>query len=184
MNNNNQSETIAGLAEQFGRQIFQVAYRIVGDRHLAEDITQDVFLRLFKKSVDECAQIDNWQAYLKRMAIFASYDVLRKKVRLSEVPYDLNHSSNMQESNHLRPDQNLLFQRDISHFRRALLSLSKTEASAFILRFVEEFTYSEIASQLKLTPSNVGVVINRAKKKLTRLLSQSQFLGESHESVS
>jgi len=105
---------IANLAKQYGRKVFQSAFRILNDTHLAEDVTQEVFLKLFKKSTESFDQISNWQGYLKRMAISTAIDQLRRHKRLAEEP--IENESQQSTSNATLPLQQVFIQRDLAQF--------------------------------------------------------------------
>lgn len=79
---------IANLAKQYGRKVFQSAFRILNDINLAEDVTQEVFLKLFKKSTESLDQISNWQGYLKRIVASTAIDQLRRHKSLAEEPIE------------------------------------------------------------------------------------------------
>lgn len=169
---------IADLATQYGRQIFHSAYRLLSDIHMAEDVTQEVFLKLFKKPTESFDKITHWPGYLKSMAISASIDQLRRNKRRAEEPIETVSESNLQTSE--APLQHLLRERDLYAFKAALMQLTTQDAQIFCLRHIEGFTYQEIADLLCITSNLVGVAIHRSQIKLSSHLGESQFLGESH----
>jgi RNA polymerase sigma-70 factor (ECF subfamily) len=179
--NNNKTSQIAELANQYGRQVFQTAYRLLGDKHLAEDIVQDVFLKLFKKKLEAFDQIQSWPAYLKVMTTSASYDLLRKKTRQAEQSLEVNSEQQVETNGQDTLYKQLMLSKDMGCFRKALCQIPQLEANVFSLRHIEEFSYQEIAEQLSITTSNVGITLNRAKQKLSQILKESQFLGASYE---
>ncbi len=179
--NNNKTSHIAELANQNGRQVFLTAYRLLGDKHLAEDIVQEVFLKLFKKNFTAFDKIQSWPAYLKVMATSASYDLLRKKSRQAEQILEEAPVQSIESKEQDAPDKQLMRSQDMSRFRKALCQISQLEANVFSLRHIEEFSYQEIAGQLNITTGNVGITLNRAKQKLSQILKKSHFLGASYE---
>ncbi len=183
-----QKQHIAELANQYGRQVFATAYRIVGDSYHAEDITQEVYMKLFKKTPKAFDNVKNWAAYLTTMATSASLDLLRKHHRLSEQSFsDEEFTGNvmpLSSSSEPTPEKQFALTQDIQQLRDALTKLSEQEAKVFVLRFVEELSYDDIAEQLSLTSGNVGIILNRTRQKLARLLSHSQNTGEKHETYS
>jgi RNA polymerase sigma-70 factor (ECF subfamily) len=180
--NNNKTSRIADLANQNGRQVFQAAYRLLGDKQLAEDTVQEVFLKLFKMNVTAFDQIRSWPAYLKVMTTSASYDLLRKKSRQAEQSLEETTIQTEEHNQQDTPDKQLLRNREMSRFRKALCQISQLEANVFSLRHVEEFSYQEIANQLNITTGNVGITLNRAKQKLSQILKKPQILGANYES--
>ena len=179
--NNNKTSHIAELANQNGRQVFQTAYRLLGDKHLAEDIVQEVFLKLLKKNFTAFDQIQSWPAYLKVMTASASYDLLRKKSRQAEQTLEEAPVQSVESKEQDAPDKHLMRGRDMSCFRKALCQIPQLEANVFSLRHIEEFSYQEIAEQLNITTGNVGITLSRAKQKLSQILKEPQSLGASYE---
>ncbi|WP_196137550.1 RNA polymerase sigma factor [Aliikangiella sp. G2MR2-5] len=183
MNKQQHTAKIADLANQYGRQVFQTAFRLLGDSHLAEDITQEVFLKLFKKTPEAFDKILNWPAYLKSMASSSAIDQLRRHKRLSEQPLEPgeNQTSSLGNQEAKDPFGHLATQRDLASFRKALTALTAQDAQVFCLRHVEEMSYREIADLLDISTSLVGVTLHRAQQKLSQLLGESQFLGAGYE---
>lgn len=167
---------IAKLAQQYGRKVFQSAYRILNDAHLAEDVAQDVFLKLFKKSTESFDQISNWQGYLKSMAISTAIDQLRRHKRLAEEPIENESQQNINEAK--QPLQQVLIQKDLAQFKIALVDMHPQDAEIFCLRHIEGYSYQEIGELLDMTSNAVGVCLHRTQQKLLNQLPESQFFGE------
>lgn len=177
--NHHTKVNIADLATKYGRQVFHSAFRLLSDTHLAEDVTQEVFLKLFKKPTDAFDKITHWPGYLKSMAISTALDQLRRQKRLGEEP--LTTVPKKQASIASEPFAQILAQRDLSKFKTALLQLTTQDAQVFCLRHIEGYSYQEIADLLAISNSLVGVTLHRTQQKLSVQLGESQFLGESHE---
>lgn len=177
--NPQQKVNIAKLAEEYGRQVFHSAYRILSDTHLAEDVTQEVFLKLFKKSTESFDHIKHWPGYLKNMAISGAIDQLRRNKRLAEESIELVPEQACDPIN--LPLQSVLTQRDLYRFRAALLNLTTQDAQVFCLRHIEGYSYQEIAKLVDISTNLVGVTLHRAQIKLSSQLGESQLLGENNE---
>lgn len=171
---------IAELANQYGRQVFHSAFRVLSDTQLAEDVTQDVFLKLFKRSAKQFEQIAHWPAYLKSMAVSTAIDQLRHSKRLAEE--SLDELPNDRRETSPGPYSKLLTQQDLDKFRAALLRLNAKESEVFCLRHIEGYAYKEIAESLDLSKSLVGVTLHRAQQKLMSYLGVAQISGEINES--
>lgn len=182
MKKNKRKAKIAELASSQGRQVFLTAYRLLGDSHLAEDVTQEVFIKLFKKSPEAFDAISNWPGYLKSMATSAAIDQIRRRQRQAEEPYDTVQSVYEQQNSkpQLEPYHQLARDRDLDNFRHQLTALSDQEAQVFCLRHINELSYQEIAGLMNISNSLVGVTLNRAQQKLSQLLGESQFLGANY----
>ncbi|OKY27573.1 RNA polymerase subunit sigma [Thalassotalea sp. PP2-459] len=185
LNNKNQNAAIAKLADEHGRLVFHTAYRLLGNSHSAEDVTQEVFIKLFKKPTNAFDSIKNWPAYLRTMASSAAIDQLRRRQRLAEESMDYSTNDEVplldKTQHNADPYREIALSRDIEHFSSALAELTAQDAHVFCLRHIEEFSYQEIAEQLGISNSLVGVTLHRAQQKLSQLVGESQFLGAGYE---
>lgn len=150
----------AALAQHYGPAVFRAAYRVLGDRALAEDVQQEVFLRLL-----ECppSEVDAWSAYLCTAATRAAIDQLRRQRRWWRVlPLWRQQQAQTSES----AEAASLQQERARRLREALASLSPREAQCFGLRYLQGVELGEIARSLQLTPNTVSVTLHRARQRL------------------
>ena len=99
--------------------------------------------------------------------------VLRKSAAKSNIPAELTVSFEQQSpcvSGELTPEQYIISERNISDILCAIDNLSDREKSAFRL-FLAGFSYDELAQKLSLTPKAVDGTLQRARKKLRKVLS-------------
>lgn len=179
--NNQHKAKVAALANQYGRQVFHCANRLLSDTHLAEDVTQEVFLKLFNKAPAAFDSISHWPAYLKSMAISTALDQIRRRKRLAEDNFAQMPAEAEQLSN--GPFTQIAVQRDLDAFRLALMQLTAKDAQVFCLRHIEGHSYQEIADLLEISNSLVGVTLHRAQHKLAQFLGETQLSGDSYAST-
>ncbi len=154
---------VTKLARLHGPMVFATAYRILGSPQLAEDVQQDVFLKLLKRRNDDFwDQVDNWPGLLRVMTQNRALDVLRREQRRHRNPIDSASAPS--------PETDLLRLQRAEQLRRALARLSKKDALIFSLRHIEQLSYKEIATQLGVTQNKIGVALHRINKKLRKLL--------------
>ena len=159
----NVQDQVTELARLHGPMVFATAYRILGHAQLAEDVQQDVFLKLLKQRKPEFwSQVENWPGLLRVMTQNRALDVLRRERR----KYD--HYSDPSTSP--SPDVDLLRLQRAKQLRRALARLNKKDALIFGLRHFEQLSYKDIAKQLGVTQNKIGVALHRVHKKLQKLL--------------
>ncbi|ALN87836.1 RNA polymerase sigma factor, sigma-70 family protein [Lysobacter capsici] len=155
------------LAQQYGPLVFKAAYRVLGDASLAEDVQQDVFLKLIES---DPAEVGSWPAYLSASAVRAAIDVLRRRQRWWRVvpmwraQQPFAAASAEQASEERERGQRL---------RLALAKLPKREAQCFSLRYLECMEIGEIARSLALSENNVNVVLHRARRRLETQLGEA-----------
>src|SRR5579875_1437453 len=74
------------LFDQYHGMVFRTAYRLTGNAADAEDVLQNIFLRLIRRPPGQ--QVLDEESYLRRAAVNASLDVLRAKQATSALPLD------------------------------------------------------------------------------------------------
>jgi len=80
-------ESFNQLVLKFEKQAFNIAYRIAGDMTIAEDATQNAFIKAYKKLTS--FRGDSFRAWLFRIVSNACYDELRKVARQPQIPLEL-----------------------------------------------------------------------------------------------
>jgi len=142
--------------------VFRAAYRITGNLGDAEDVLQTVFLRLARQ--ETLSGIDNLPAYLRRSAVNASLDLLRrrKESRTLSLDDDENHVQ-VGSINTVQPAAEI---RD--WLRQALARLNSRWAEMFVLRFIEDYSNREIAGMMNTSPAVVAVVLHRTRAQLKK----------------
>jgi RNA polymerase sigma-70 factor, ECF subfamily len=162
------------------RKVFNIAYKFVGRHDLAEDLTQDVFLKLFKSldTFDRRANFQTWLISVSRNLCIDHYRSVRKERET------VNRDIDPAELSPASPDKSayaLLEQRDrVQMLREALDKLPPTLRTAVMLRDIQELSYQEIATKLKLPEGTVKSRINRGRTELAR---QIQRLREQQEEI-
>ncbi len=144
--------------------VFRTAYRITGNAADAEDASQTVFLRLFRRESSAGSHenaLDNEESYLRRAAVNAALDVLRSRQADRTVELTDVHPA------HDDP-------RDLRQaLGRAMAQLKPRWAEIFVLRFIEGFSNPEVAKMLGISQVLVAVTVHRARQQLRRELKES-----------
>ncbi|HET9479851.1 MAG TPA: sigma-70 family RNA polymerase sigma factor [Pyrinomonadaceae bacterium] len=158
-------------------RVFRTAQRITGSAADAEDVLQNVFLRLVKGQ--ETYDLSrNPEAYLSRAAINASLDLLRSRSRARSVGLDDADADTL--AGGARSPESLHADRELqSLVRQAVSRLGKTAGEMFVLRYYEGLGNKEIAELLETSPFVVGVVLHRARTKLRKEIGH--YLEKHHE---
>ena len=139
--------------------VFRVAYRITGNAADAEDVSQTVFLRLFRREPHGDV-LENEESYLRRAAINAALDVIRSRQTDRTVELlDLPAEPTRDDPRELR-----------RVLGRALAQLKPRPAEIFALRFLEGFGNSQIARMLGISQVLVAVIVHRTRQQLRKEL--------------
>ena len=158
-------------------RVFRTAQRITGSAADAEDVLQNVFLRLIKGQ--EAYDLSkNPEAYLSRAAINASLDLLRSRTRSKSIGLDEADADTL--AGRSRTPEALHADRELQDLvREAVSRLGKTAGEMFVLRYYEGLDNKEIAVVMETSPLVVGVVLHRARTKLRKEIGH--YLEKHHE---
>ena len=168
------------IVRLYRRKVFNVAYKFVGSHDQAEDLTQDVFLKLFKSldTFDRRANFQTWLISVSRNLCIDHYRAVRKERET------INRDVDPADLTPVAPGVSAygrLEHRDrVSLLRAALAGLPPTLRTAVMLRDIQELTYQEIADRLDLPEGTVKSRINRGRTELAR---QIRILREQQEAV-
>jgi RNA polymerase sigma-70 factor, ECF subfamily len=150
------------------RKVFNVAYKFVGRHDEAEDLTQDIFLRIFKAlhTFDRRANFQTWLISISRNLCIDHYRSQRKERETMARDVD---ASELTPASSDRGPYSQLEQTGLKDLiRRALAELPPTLREAVVLRDLQEFSYLEIAEKLSLPEGTVKSRINRGRLELAR----------------
>ena len=144
--------------------VFRTAYRITGNAADAEDVSQTVFLRLFRRE-PRSTVLENEESYLRRAAINAALDVIRSRQRDRTVELlEVAAEPTVDDPGELR-----------QALGRALAHLKPQPAEIFALRFFEGFSNPQIARMLGISQILVAVIVHRTRQQLRKQLGD--YLG-------
>jgi RNA polymerase sigma-70 factor (ECF subfamily) len=170
-------ETIVRL---YWRKVFNVAYKFVGRHDMAEDLTQDVFLKLYKSldTFDRRANFQTWLISVSRNLCIDHYRSVRKE--RETISRDVDAADLSPVSTDLPADTRIERADRVVMLRQALDKLAPTLRTAVMLRDIQELTYQEIADKLHLPEGTVKSRINRGRTELAR---QIQKLREQQDAL-
>jgi RNA polymerase sigma-70 factor, ECF subfamily len=156
------------IVQQHKRKVFNIAYKFTGKHDEAEDLTQDVFLKIFKSlhTFDRRANFQTWLVSVSRNLCIDHYRSVRKE--RETIDRDVDPGDLMPASTTASPFA-ALEQRDrVELLKKAMDQLPPTLRSAVLLRDIQELSYQEIADRLHLPEGTVKSRINRGRAELAR----------------
>jgi len=162
------------IVRQNWRKVFNVAYKFVGKHDEAEDLTQDIFLKIFKalKSFDRRANFQTWIISISRNLCIDHYRSVRKERQTIARDVD---SNDLQPATSDRGPYAQAEHQDLrAQLRQALETLPITLRTAVVLRDLQELSYQEIADRLGLPEGTVKSRINRGRIELAHQLRRLQ----------
>jgi RNA polymerase sigma-70 factor (ECF subfamily) len=156
------------IVRQYWRKVFNVAYKFVGRHDEAEDLAQDIFLKVFKSldTFDRRANFQTWLISVSRNLCIDHYRSVRKERET------INRDVNASELSPASPDEGpvaAMEQQDrVVLLRQALAALPESLRKAVLMRDIQERSYQEIAETLRLPEGTVKSRINRGRTELAR----------------
>jgi RNA polymerase sigma-70 factor, ECF subfamily len=170
------------LVRMFQRRIYNLCYRFTGSADDAEDLTQDVFIKVYRS-------LESWEpskgafaTWLTTMTRNLLVDHFRRS-KLDRMSDSLDTTASEDEDARpkseqladpgLAPDQKVLGREKAEMVQAALQKLSPELRETVILRDLQDMDYREIAQVLKVPEGTVKSRINRGRTELARLLSRT-----------
>ncbi|GAB7388759.1 RNA polymerase sigma factor SigX [Bacillaceae bacterium] len=143
---------------QVARQILS----IVGDKMVAEELAQEVFLQLYHAGYRE---IEHLSAWLYKAALFASFNYLRAERRRRE-----RYGKEIHKENRFSPssEERWLEREEIAAVQETLIALDERDRLLLLMKY-SGYDYREMAQAAGVEKSSVGTLLARAKKKFREL---------------
>jgi len=162
------------IVRQNWRKVFNVAYKFVGKHDEAEDLSQDIFLKIFKalNTFDRRANFQTWIVSISRNLCIDHYRSVRKERQTVARDVDM---ADLQPASAERGPYAAAEHQDLRALLRvALETLPATLRTAVVLRDLQELSYQEIADHLRLPEGTVKSRINRGRIELAHQLRRLQ----------
>lgn len=162
------------LVERHQRLVVGTVTRMLGNSSDAEDIAQQVFVRVWKsaKRYVPRAKFTTWLLKITRNLVF---NELRRRSRHPQVPLQAEAEEEerpIRDENAVAPDAAMLEQELQKAIDAAIAQLPETQRLAVILRRYEELSYEEIAETLEQSVSAVKSLLFRARTELRESLQR------------
>jgi len=170
------------LVQRYHRRIYNICYRFAGSVDDAQDLTQEVFIKMYRTLNTYDIERGAFMTWVTTMARNLLVDHFRKTKQdrvtdsldapLSEREDAMPLSEQLQDSA-VPPDARAQSQQVGETVHRALQKLSPDLREAVILRDLQDMDYKEIATVLKVPEGTVKSRINRGRAELARLLQRT-----------
>jgi len=147
------------LYKTYFEVIYKYSFRILGQTDMAEDMTQETFVKLYDH-FNSGQNLNNPKAWLYIVASNLCYNQLRRKKTYHQI-IENNFIPNKNESN---LEEEFIKQEEQTEIRKALKKLPIRDQMLLQL-YQDELSYAEIAEVLKIKKTSVGKLLSRAIKK-------------------
>ena len=155
------------ILSDHGPTVWKSVRCLVGNDADARDAYQNTFVAALQFS--QGSKVEDWNRLLRRFARLRAIDLLRQRYRHR----DRVESGTPMEtaiSDQPGPESQLIVAELSEQLRFALTRLTEQQAEAFVMRYVEELSYDEIAQRTNSNRNAVGGMLSRARKQLRLLL--------------
>ena len=156
------------IVKQYRRKVFNVAYKFVGQHEEAEDLTQDIFLKICKSlgTFDRRANFQTWLISVSRNLCIDHYRSVRLERQAIDRQVDPNDLSPV--GHEPGPIAAIEQQDRVVLLREALAMLPASLRTAVMMRDIQELSYREIADRLRLPEGTIKSRISRGRTELAR----------------
>ena len=164
------------LIQSYLKPIYSFVYRYVGDTHDADDVTQDVFVKVWR-NLKKFDQQKSFKTWIFAIAKNTAFDHLKKKKAIPFSAFENEEGKNMiietlADSSPL-PDELLEHASTAQMLALAMKKLSPKYRMILFLRYNDHFTFREIAESLSESLNTVRSKHRRALSMLKKLLPES-----------
>ena len=164
------------LLKSYSRKIYNLCYRFTGRAEEAEDVTQEVFIKVFQTLKSYHAAQGSFGTWLNRVARNHLVDHYRRarKDRVTSSLEDELPEAEQQPSPHMEPTGQVESRERREVLQQGLDKLSPDLREAVILRDLHDLDYEEIAQVLSVPQGTVKSRINRGRLELGRVLKRME----------
>ncbi len=166
---NGDKKAFESLVQKYFGRVFQLSFSMSRNRAEAEDLTQDIFLKVYTGLAGFRFK-SRFGTWLYRIASNHIKDHFRSTSRTKQVPFDQEstlYSGDQKEA----PNEEFLQDERRNLVTKALLQLPRKQQIILTLRDIQGFSYKEIGKILRISPGTVDSRIHRARKLLREKLS-------------
>jgi RNA polymerase sigma-70 factor (ECF subfamily) len=163
------------LVERSKINVYRLAYDLTGNRHDAEDLSQDVFIKAYR-SLQKFRGDAKWSTWLYRITVNTCMDQ-RKLKSYTHMTYKNDIENESEAVTHddqhksVRPDRAAEAGLIQQHIEQALNQLSTQERAVFVLRHYNDLPLKQIAETLDIAEGTVKSFLFRAVQRLQKELA-------------
>ena len=154
------SDAFAFFYDKYVKSIYRFVYIKVGNKQVAEDLTQDIFLKIWQHLVDK-KNVRSFQAFIFRIArntVVDHYRSAKQELPLEYMP----ESVEIIEETVIVADKNI----DANILLKEITKLKPEYQEVLMLRYIEDMSMDDIAHVMDKDKNNIRVTIHRALAKL------------------
>ncbi|MBD3275198.1 MAG: sigma-70 family RNA polymerase sigma factor [Candidatus Marinimicrobia bacterium] len=165
------------IVDQQKERLYRLAYRLAGNHQDAEDLSQEVFIKVYK-NMDSFRGESQLSTWLYRITVNTWIDKTRLKRNSSEtVHVDYEDERQVKANPFDAPEDYVQAEHLQSDIDRALNLLSNRERTVFVLKHYQQLKFKEIAKIMEVSTGTAKSTMFRAMQKLRDALKEYKELG-------
>jgi RNA polymerase sigma-70 factor (ECF subfamily) len=170
-----QTEALSELYDRYNRLVFTVAYAILGDRATADEVTVDVFVRVWRGAGSYRPESGKVRTWLVAITRHHAVDILRWQNSRPDSNSLLLKEGLLSNNETIRnPEEETEMSLQRKRVRGALAQLPDDQRQALVLAYFRGYTHEQIAEQLKQPLGTIKTRIRLAMQKLRHLLEDER----------
>ncbi len=165
------ADALGILYDRYGRLLYSIAYHLVGNQQSAEEITLDVFRRVWEKADSYKADRASVRTWLTSMARNRSIDILRREgVRPEHNSISWTELNFEPSADGRSPETAVSQQMQRQKVHAALSRLPQEQQDVLVMAYFRGYSHSQIADQLEMPLGTVKTRIRLGMQKLRHML--------------
>jgi RNA polymerase sigma-70 factor (ECF subfamily) len=165
------AEAYGALVERYGARIVNLAYQMISDRHQAEDIAQEAFVRAYK-ALPRFQRKAKFSSWLYQIALNLCKDHLKSRSRHAKSA-DEEHLANVDADPREEAPRQIVESELSEKMREAINRLPYLYRESFVLRHLQGLDYAEVAAITEVPADTVRVRAYRAREMLRESLAKN-----------
>ncbi len=172
---NGDKNAFTEIVNRYLKLIYNFTYRFIGNDKIAEDITQEVFLKAWK-NIKKFDVEKSFKTWIFSIAKNTSIDYLRKRKDIPMSVFDNEEGGNIIEDNlkdgELKADEIFALSQDKKQVEKAMTELTIAQKEVIILRYVNEMSFMEIAEIMDIPVDTAKSHNRRALIKMKKSMER------------
>lgn len=167
-----QEQALSELYDRYSRLVFSVALNVLADEALAEEVTQDVFLRVWEKAERFNPELGKVSTWLARVARNRAIDILRSRRKRPEgnlADFSIDDALDLPAIMDVEAEADLARRRQ--RLLQAMAQLPEEQRRALAYAFLSGYSHSQIAAALNEPLGTVKTRIRMAMQSLRHFLA-------------
>ena len=161
-------QVLRALMEAHGHDVLRVLYSYVKDKHIAEDLSQEVFIKVYDH-LDTFRKESSYKTWVLRIAMNRAKDYLRSQASKLMPVEDLTYLPDSKT-----PEQIVVTKEEDAYLWRSVLSLPEIYRETLFLFYEQELSIDEIATITQMTTATVKTRLHRGRAMLRDALKGSE----------